>query len=82
MKIAQTLMIIDNDIWDEMGIECGSDFLDENGTYNELFYIYCSKVLAEVKKINIKNITKKVCETLEDRNYHKLLVALKILKIA
>lgn len=82
MTRAKTLMIINNDLWDEMGIECGSDFLDENGNYNKLFDEYCSKVSLEINKLNIKHITKKDYETLEDKNYHKLLKALKILKIA
>ena len=81
-QIANTLMYLDTDLWNELGIECGSDFLDENENYNELWNEYCFKVSTELKKLKIESVSKKTCNVLEDENFHSMLKVLKILKIA
>ena len=78
-KTVNFLMTLDNDLWDLMNIECGSDFMNEDGTMNSLFDAYVKAVKNELEAFNINQVSKKVYETLEDKNYHTMNRALTVL---
>ena len=78
-KTVNFLMTLDNDLWDLMNIECGSDFMNEDGTMNSLFDAYVKAVKNELEAFNINQVSKKVYETLEDKNYHTMNKALEVL---
>ena len=81
-KTVDFLMNLDCNLWDLLGIECGSDFLNKDLTYNSLFDSYCKAVKNELEKNGIKKISKKVYEILENENYHSMNRALTILGFA
>ena len=78
-KTVNFLMTLDNDLWDLMGIEAGSDFMNEDGTMNSMFDAYVKAVKNELEAFNINQVSKKVYETLEDKNYHTMNKALEVL---
>lgn len=78
-KTVNFLMTLDNDLWDLMGIEAGSDFMNEDGTMNSMFDAYVKAVKNELEAFNINQVSKKVYETLEDKNYHTMNRALTVL---
>ena len=78
-KTVSFLITLDNDLWDLMGIEAGSDFMNEDGTYNTMFDAYVKAVKNELEAFNINQVSKKVYETLEDKNYHTMNKALEVL---
>ena len=82
-NITNFLMNLDCDLWDLMGIECGSDFMNEDGSMNSKFDAYCKAVENELKSFKIETVSKRVYEKLEDSNYHTMNRALvKLNKIA
>ena len=78
-KTVNFLMTLDNDLWDLMGIEAGNDFMNEDGTMNSMFDAYVKAVKNELEAFNINQVSKKVYETLEDKNYHIMNKALEVL---
>lgn len=82
-RLTNKLMNIDCDFWELMDIESGSDFMNEDGTMNELFDAFCRTVEKELEKMNIESVSKKVYSELEDSNYHTMnRVLVKLGKIA
>lgn len=71
-RITNKLINIDCDFWELMDIESGSDFMNEDGTMNELFDAFCRTVEKELEKMNIESVSKKVYLELEDSNYHTM----------
>lgn len=69
-NIEDFLIDLDNDLWDLMGIEAGSDFLNKDGTTNEKYNTYVKAVKNELKSFNINSVSKKIYLSLEDKNYH------------
>ena len=65
-NIKNFLIGLDNDLWDLMGIECGSDFMNEDGTMNGKFDAYCKAVENELQANNIHSVSEKVYRELED----------------
>ena len=76
---AKLLMKINNDYWELMDIVSGDEFLNEDGSFNSVFDGLCRTVKNELEKAGIKKVTKKVYETLEDKNYHTMNKALEVL---
>ena len=66
------LMELDYDLWDLMGIECGSDFMNEDGSMNGKFDAYVKAVKNELQENGIKKVSRKTYLILEDRNYHTM----------
>lgn len=78
MKNITTFLInLDNDLWDLMGIEAGSDFMNEDGSMNKKFEVYCKAVKNELQAFKVETVGEKVYRTLEDKNYHTMNRALK-----
>lgn len=71
-NIENFLINLDNDLWDLMGIEAGSDFMNKDGTMNSKFDAYVKAVENELEAFCIKNVSKKIYEKLEDKNYHTM----------
>lgn len=71
-NIENFLIDLDNDLWDLMGIESGSDFLNEDGTTNEKYNAYVKAVKNELESFNINSVSKKIYLSLEDKNYHTM----------
>lgn len=80
-NVYEFLIELDNNLWDLMGIESGSDFMNEDGSMNEKFNAYRKAVQNELEAFNIKSVSKKIYEKLEDINYHTMNRALKELKL-
>jgi len=80
-NIANFLMDLDCDFWDLMEIQSGDEFLNEDGTYNSLFDAFCKTIKNELEKNNIKKVSKKVYEKLEECNCHTMNKALEELKL-
>lgn len=80
-NVYEFLIELDNDLWDLMGIESGSDFMNEDGSMNEKFNAYSKAVQNELEAFNIKSVSKKIYEKLEDINCHTMNRALKELKL-
>lgn len=78
-NIKNFLINLDNDLWDLMGIECGSDFMNEDGSMNSKFDAYCKAVGNELQAFKIETVSEKVYRELEDINYHTMNRALKAL---
>ncbi len=78
-NITNFLIGLDNDLWDLMGIECGSDFMNEDGSMNGKFDAYCKAVKNELQAFKVETVSEKVYRTLEDKNYHTMNRALKVL---
>ena len=76
-NIRNFLINLDNDLWDLMGIECGSDFMNEDGSMNGKFDAYCKAVENELQANNIHSVSEKIYRELEDVNYHTMNRALK-----
>lgn len=71
-NIEKFLINLDNDLWDLMGIEAGSDFMNEDGTMNRKYDAYVKAVENELEAFNINTVSKKIYENLEDKNYHTM----------
>lgn len=71
-NIRNFLINLDNDLWDLMGIECGSDFMNEDGSMNGKFDAYCKAVENELQANNVHSVSEKVYRELEDVNYHTI----------
>lgn len=82
-NVTNFLMNLDCDLWDLLGIESGSDFMNDDGSMNKLFDSYCKAVENELSAFNVKSVSKNVYLKLEDSNYHTMNRALvKLGKIA
>ena len=78
---ALKLMDMDNILWNKLNVSSGSDFMNEDGSMNELFNTYCEK-LSNLLSINkITSVSNKIYLELEDKNYHTLNRALKKLNM-
>lgn len=73
------LMNLDCDLWDLMGIEAGSDFMNADGSMNGKFDAYVKAVKNELEAFKISKVSKRTYLILEDRNYHTMNKALNIL---
>lgn len=71
-NIEKFLITLNNDLWDLMGIEAGSDFLNEDETTNSKYDAYVKAVDNELKAFNINKIPRKIYKKLEDINYHTM----------
>ena len=80
-NITTFLINLDNDLWDLMGIKAGSDFMNEDGTFNSMFDAYVKAVKNELEAFGIEKVSNKTYEALEDKNYHTMNRALKALGI-
>lgn len=75
--MTNTLMTIENKVWDKMGIEAGSDFFNKDGTKNKKWGLFVWNIGLELEKKNINKVSNKVLDKLEEKNYHSLIEALK-----
>lgn len=78
-NIADFLMAIDNDLWDFLGVQAGDEFRNADGSMNEKFDEYCKHVKFALFVNDVKKVSKKVYEQLEDSNYHTMNRALECL---
>jgi len=78
-KTVNFLMGIDCDFWELMDIQSGDEFLNKDGSFNSIFEAFCKTIKNELEKAGIKKVSRKVYETLEDKNYHTLNKALEVL---
>jgi hypothetical protein len=73
---AERLMLLENDVWDRLGIESGGQIMEDP----QLEARYQAAMLAAMKTAGFKRISQAVIDQLENENYHQLVKLLTSLK--
>lgn len=65
---AEKLMVLDNDVWDELGIQSGSMLMESD----ELATRYATRMAQVLKANGVRRVGRKALDILENENYHSL----------